>query len=87
VTGRPRFLLVGGEVFDDIASAPSARQGQFLRLLREIRRNPSVSSTVEIDVARGDWGATPALLATLDGLSISYHVAGKYIYLTLVTWV
>lgn len=83
----PGYLVVGGEVFDEVVEAPSALHGTFLKMLRDLRRNPTASGTMEIDTARGDWGDTPALIASLDGLTLSYHVTGRYILLVLVAWV
>ena len=87
MTDRPGYLIVGGEVFDDISKAPATYHSLFLRMLRDLRRNPRVSETVEIDRARGDWGGTPALLASANGLTVSYHVADRYVFLLLAAWV
>lgn len=83
---RPRYLVIGGEIFDRIATAPSERQGQFLTILRELRRNPLDSEAVEIDKAK-DWGTESAYIADLEGLVVSYHVADPYIVLIEAIWV
>lgn len=84
--GPPRYLVIGGEIFDRVATAPTEQQQRFLTILHELRRNPLESTIVEIDAAK-DWGAESAFIVDFEGLVVSYHVAGQYIVLIEAIWV
>ncbi len=86
MTDQPRYLVIGGEIFDRVATAPTEQQQRFLTVLHELRRNPLASEVVEIDKAK-DWGTDSAFIADLEGLVVSYHVAGPYIVLIEAIWV
>jgi hypothetical protein len=86
VIDRPRYLVVGGEVFDAMAAAPAEQQHRFLTVLRELRRDPLNSEVVTIDKAK-DWGVDTAFIADLEGLVVSYHVTDRYVLLIEAIWV
>ena len=82
----PRYLVIGGDVFDRVATGQAEHQRRFLSILRELRRNPTTSSAVNIDPAIG-WGVDSAYIADLEGLAVSYHVLDRFIVLIDVIWV
>jgi len=86
VTDRPRYLVIGGEVFDRMAAAPAEQQHRFLVVLRELRRDPLSSEVVEIDKAK-DWDVDTAYIADLEGLVVSYHVVDRFVVLIEAIWV
>ena len=86
---QPRYLLVGGEVFDQLAEAAHPVQDAFLAILHEIRRNPRESSKVEIVAAR-EMGERNRYIATYRGVNVNYavldHDPSSYILLIEVVW-
>jgi len=53
VNDLPRYLIVGGEVFDIVAAGEAHQQASFLTIPREIRRNPRESEVVRSTERRG----------------------------------
>ena len=89
MTEQPRFLIVGGEVFDRFATATAVVQAKFLAMLPALRRDPYHSTAFDIESARG-WPVDDAYLADNDGLVLSYraveHERG-WIFLLEAMWV
>jgi len=89
VTEQPRFVIVGGEVFDRIATAPAVVQARFLEMLPALRRDPYQSAEFEIERARG-WPVADGYIADNDGLILSYRAVEHdqgWIFLLEAMWV
>ncbi|MEX2423946.1 MAG: hypothetical protein WD990_08205 [Acidimicrobiia bacterium] len=74
MTDEPRYLIVGGDIYDKVAAAVDPELANLLvRALVELRRHPTDSSELDAERSRG-WGTSDSYVGQLGRLHISYRV-------------
>ncbi|HVR32658.1 MAG TPA: hypothetical protein VMS74_08110 [Acidimicrobiia bacterium] len=88
MTDAPRYLIVGGDIYDKVAAAEDPELADLLvRALAEIRRRPTDSVELDVERSRG-WGTSDSYVGQLGRLHISYRVVDQLwmVFVIEVLW-